>query len=84
MKIAQTLALYYDIVKILITEEFDLLQVNFKRAPHTFTVSQKLERVKISRKLFRQLNKFQVNNLARVTTGMKHRCTLKIGDPQCG
>jgi hypothetical protein len=56
-------------VKRLIAEELNLPRVNFKRVPHTLTASQKLERVKILRKLFRQLKKLQVNDLARVITG---------------
>jgi hypothetical protein len=56
-------------VKRLITEELKLRRVSFKWVSHTLTACQKLERVKISRKLFEQLNKFQVNDLARVITG---------------
>jgi hypothetical protein len=42
---------------------------NFKSVPHILTASQKLEGAKISRKLFGQFNKLQVNSLARVITG---------------
>jgi hypothetical protein len=49
--------------------ELTLRRVNFRWVTHTFTISRKLEKVKISRKLFRQLNKHQVNDLARVIAG---------------
>jgi hypothetical protein len=82
-KIAQTLFLQYDIVKRLITAELNLQQGNFKCVPHTITTSQKLERVRISRKLFTPL-KLQVNDLAYVIMMMKSSSTLKIRDRQCG
>jgi hypothetical protein len=65
-KIAYTLSLHHDIVKRLIPEELNLRRVNFEWVPHTLTSSQNLERVKISRKPFEQLNKLQVNARARV------------------
>jgi hypothetical protein len=82
-KIAQALFLCQDIVKRLITEDLTLRRINFKWVPHIITASQKLERVEISRKLFGQLNKLQVNDLARVITRMKPGPVLKIRDPQC-
>jgi hypothetical protein len=66
------------------TEELNLQRVSSKCVPHTITASQKLERIKISRKLFGQLNKLQVNDLARAMTGMKPVSTLKLRDSQCG
>jgi hypothetical protein len=68
-KIARLSSLHHDVVKRLIKEELNLRRVNFKRAPHTLTASQKMEGVIISRKLFGQLNKLQVTDLARVITG---------------
>jgi hypothetical protein len=56
-KIAQILPPCYDIVKRLITKDLNLHHVNFKSVPQALTVSRKLERVKISRKLFGQLNR---------------------------
>jgi hypothetical protein len=56
-------------VKRLITEELNLWRINFKSVPHALAGGQKLERIKISRKLFGQFNKLQVNDLAPVITG---------------
>jgi hypothetical protein len=68
-KIAQGLPLHRDIVRRLITEELNWRPVNFRWIPHILTTSQKSERVKISRKLFGQLNKSQVNGLVHVIAG---------------
>jgi transposase len=68
-KIAQSLSLHHGIVKRLITEELDLRRVNFRWVPHILNASQKLERIKISRKLFKQLNRFRASDFARVLTG---------------
>jgi hypothetical protein len=57
-----------DIVKRWTAEELKLRRVNFKWVLHTLTPSQKLETVRISRKLF-GLNKLQVNDLHHVITG---------------
>jgi hypothetical protein len=83
-KIGQTLSLHHDIVKKLITGDLDLRWVNLKWILQTLTTSQKLERVKISRKLFKQLNKLQINDLTRLIKGMKAGAILKIRDQQCG
>jgi hypothetical protein len=69
MKIAQTWSLHHDIVKKLITEELNLQWVNINWIPYTFTTNPKLEGIKTSRKLFGQLNKPQVNDLARAVMG---------------
>jgi hypothetical protein len=50
--IAQTLSLHRDTVKILMMEELNLPRIKFKWIPRSLTASQKLERVKISRKIF--------------------------------
>jgi hypothetical protein len=83
-KIFQTLSLHHDVMKRLITEELSLWRVNSKWVPHTLTTSPKMERVKISLKLFRQRNKLHVNDVACVITRMKSGSTLKIRDPQHG
>jgi radical SAM superfamily enzyme with C-terminal helix-hairpin-helix motif len=69
IKTAQTLSLHDDMMKRLIIEELNLRRLNLKRVLHTLTTRQKLEKVKISQKLFGQLNKLSVNDLARVIMG---------------
>jgi hypothetical protein len=81
-KIVQILSLHHDLVKRLITEELNMRRVDLKQVPDALTASPKLERVKISGKLFGQLNTLQVNDPARVITVMKPVSTLKIRDPQ--
>jgi hypothetical protein len=67
-QIAQILSLCPDIVKRLIIEELNLRRVKIKWLLHTLTARQKLEMVKISRKLIAQRNKLQVNDLVGVIT----------------
>jgi radical SAM superfamily enzyme with C-terminal helix-hairpin-helix motif len=67
-KITQTLSLHHDILKRLIKEELKLRRINVKWVSHILAASHKLERVKISRKLFGQFNKLQINDLARIIT----------------
>jgi hypothetical protein len=68
-KIAQPLSFHYDIMKRLIPEELGLRRANFKWVSHILTANQKLERVKISKKLFEQLNKLLIDDLASDLTG---------------
>jgi hypothetical protein len=67
-----------------ITEELNLRRVNFKWVPHTLTVSQKLERATISPKLLEELNRLQVNDLARAIRGDETWVDFENRNPQCG
>jgi hypothetical protein len=86
-KIAQTLSLRHDVVKRLMMEKLNLRRVNIKWVTHTLTASQKLEKGKISRKRFGQLNRLRANSQKVSLRGnnchsLKMPCFDPLGCPE--